>query len=77
MTDFAPHDQWLVGKEYTDYFFVATNKMREYLVDQEIPKNKVFTTGIPLSSRFLEPFNKVERPVPPPNIVTFFISSPT
>ena len=60
MTDFAPHDQWLVGKEYTDYFFVATNKMREYLVDQEIPKNKVFTTGIPLSSRFLEPFNKVE-----------------
>lgn len=60
MTDFAPHDQWLVGKEHTDYFFVATNKMREYLVAQEIPKNKVFTTGIPLSNRFLEPFDKVE-----------------
>lgn len=60
MTDFAPHDQWLVGKEYTDYYFVANNKMREYLVNQEIEKNKVYTTGIPLSSRFLEPFNKLE-----------------
>lgn len=60
MTDFAPHEQWLVGKEYTDYFFVATNKMREYLVNQEIPKNKVFTTGIPVSSRFLESFDKLE-----------------
>lgn len=60
MTDFAPHDQWLVGKEYTDYFFVATNKMREYLVEQEIAKNKVFVTGIPLSNRFLEPYDKLE-----------------
>ena len=21
MTDFAPHEQWLVGKEQVDYFF--------------------------------------------------------
>ena len=26
MTDFAPHDQWLVGSDFTDYFFVAHKK---------------------------------------------------
>ena len=60
MTDFAPHDQWLVGKEYTDYFFVANNKMKNYLISQDISENNVFTTGIPLSSRFLEDFDKLE-----------------
>ena len=29
MTDFAPHDQWLVGHETTDYFFVANSKMQK------------------------------------------------
>ena len=23
LTDFAPHSQWLVGSDFTDYFFVA------------------------------------------------------
>lgn len=58
MTDFAPHDQWLVGKEFTDYFFVANDKMKNYLINQNIQENKVFVTGIPLSSRFLEHFDK-------------------
>ena len=26
MTDFAPHDQWLVGKDYVDYYFVSHEK---------------------------------------------------
>ena len=30
MTDFAPHDQWLVGGDFTDYFFVAHEKMKDY-----------------------------------------------
>ena len=30
MTDFAPHDQWLVGSDFTDYFFVAHDKMKKY-----------------------------------------------
>jgi len=60
MTDFAPHDQWLVGKNYTDYFFVANNKMKDYLINYNIPEEKVFVTGIPLSSRFLEHYNKEE-----------------
>lgn len=58
MTDFAPHDQWLVGKEYTDYFFVANDKMKQYLLNKKIPENKVFTTGIPISNRFLKSYDK-------------------
>lgn len=54
MTDFAPHDQWLVGSDFTDYFFVANDKMKDYLVKKEIAEKKVFVTGIPLSSRFLQ-----------------------
>ena len=60
MTDFAPHDQWLVGKDYVDYFFVAHNKMKNYLVSVGIPENKVFASGIPLSNRFLMHFDKAE-----------------
>ena len=40
MTDFAPHDQWLVGSDFTDYFFVANNKMKNYLINASIPENK-------------------------------------
>ena len=60
MTDFSPHDQWLVGNEYTDYFFVAHNKMKNYLISKNISENKIFSTGIPISSRFLKKYNKKE-----------------
>ena len=58
MTDFAPHDQWLVGSDYTDYYFVAHENMKKYLKRKGIPDSKIFATGIPLSSRFLKKFNK-------------------
>lgn len=60
MTDFAPHDQWLVGSNYTDYFFVANDKMRDYLISTNISEEKVFITGIPLSNRFLQKYDKKE-----------------
>lgn len=60
MTDFSPHDQWLVGNETTDFFFVANDKMKEYLISKNIPDNKVFVTGIPISSRFLQTYNREE-----------------
>ena len=53
LTDFAPHSQWLVGSDYTDYFFVAHNKMKSYLLSQNIAESKIFVTGIPLSNKFL------------------------
>ena len=58
MTDFAPHDQWLIGSDYTDYFFVANEKMKNYLVSKEIDKNKVYVTGIPISNKFSQEFDK-------------------
>ena len=35
MTDFAPHDQWLVGSDFTDYYFVANDKMEDYLIKKK------------------------------------------
>lgn len=60
MTDFAPHDQWLVGFDYTDYFFVSHNGMKKDLENKGIPSEKVFATGIPLSNRFLFHYNKTD-----------------
>ena len=60
MTDFSPHDQWLVENEHTDYFFVAHDKMKEYLMSKNIPSNKIFATGIPISARFLQTYDKKE-----------------
>lgn len=60
MTDFAPHDQWLIGSDYTDYFFVANEKMKESLVSKNINENKIFITGIPISSKFSQDFDKSE-----------------
>ena len=58
MTDFAPHDQWLVGSDDTDYYFEAHENMKKYLLRKGIPNTKVFATGIPLSSKFLITFDK-------------------
>ena len=60
MTDFAPHDQWLVGKDYVDYYFVSHEKMRQELINSNVAENTVFATGIPLSNRFLMHFDKDE-----------------
>lgn len=58
MTDFAPHDQWLVGSEYISYFFVAHEAMKDLIVSKGIPEKKVFATGIPLSNRFFLDYDK-------------------
>ena len=58
MTDFAPHDQWLIGSDYTDFYFVAHDKMKEYLILKGIDSSKIFATGIPLSSRFLKKYDR-------------------
>ena len=60
MTDFSPHDQWLVGHKFTDYFFVANDKMKNYLISKGITENKISVTGIPISNRFLKTYNKKE-----------------
>ena len=58
MTDFAPHDQWLVGHDFMDYFFVAHNKMKHYLMDKNISETKIYVTGIHISNRVLKCYDK-------------------
>lgn len=61
MTDFAPHDQWLVGSENVDYFFVSNEDMKQTICNSEnILSEKIFVTGIPISDRFLQEYNKEE-----------------
>lgn len=54
----APHSQWTVDAEYIDYFFVANKEMKEVLSDEGIADFKIFVTGIPLSERFKDQFDK-------------------
>lgn len=60
MTDFKSHDQWLIGNNFVDFYFVSNHKMKESLITNNIPENKIFVTGIPISSRFLQKYNKNE-----------------
>ena len=58
MTDYAPHNQWLVAHEFVDYYFVAHEGMKEQLIERGVEPNKIYATGIPLSNRFLLNYNK-------------------
>ena len=60
MTDFASHDQWLVGNEYINHIFVSHEGMKKDIINKGIPAEKIHATGIPLSNRFLEHFNRKE-----------------
>ncbi len=58
LTDFEIHEQWLVGYEYTDLFFVSNEHMKDALIEHNIPLSKIHVTGIPFSDRFLQAFDK-------------------
>ena len=58
MTDYAPHDQWLVFNHYVDYYFVSHEGMKKQLHERGIPNEKIFATGIPLSNKFLLKYDK-------------------
>lgn len=58
LTDFAPHDQWLIGHKFTNDFCISNEKMKKYLLNYGINKEKIHVTGIPLSDKFLEAFDK-------------------
>lgn len=57
MTDFAMHEQWLIGHEYTESFFVSNEKMKNDMVEYGVNKDKIYVTGIPMSNRFFEEFD--------------------
>lgn len=58
LTDYAPHDQWIVFNEYVDYYFVSHEGMKIQLHEKGIPKEKIYATGIPLSNKFLLKYDK-------------------
>ena len=58
LTDYASHNQWLVKSEFIDYYFVAQQGMVDDLVSRGVNKDKIHVTGIPLSSGFLQSYNK-------------------
>ena len=60
LTDFAIHNQWTIGHEYTDYFFVSHLGMKQDLINEGISEQKIYDTGIPLSNKFLLEYNKQE-----------------
>ena len=58
MTDFKSHSQWLIGSDYTDLFFVSNENMKQELIEKNIPKNKIFVTGIPVGNKFSQNYDK-------------------
>ena len=58
LTDFHIHAQWLVFNEYIDNFFVSNEQMKLDMIKCSIPEEKIHVTGIPVSKRFLEDFDK-------------------
>ncbi len=60
LTDFKSHEQWLIGHESTDFFFVSNEFMKQELISKNINANKIYVTGIPIKKDFLELHNKKE-----------------
>lgn len=58
MTDYAPHDQWLVFSDFVDYYFVSHEGMKKQLHEKGISNEKIFATGIPLLNKFLLKYDK-------------------
>lgn len=57
LTDFAMHKQWLIGHEYTQYFFVSNEAMKQDMINYGVLADKIYVTGIPMSNRFFETFD--------------------
>lgn len=60
LTDYHIHDQWLVLSKYNDYFFVSNEQMKTAMIAEGIHDQKIYVTGIPISDKFSEKFNKKE-----------------
>ena len=60
MTDYHIHNQWLLHPEFVDYFFVATEQMRQDMLEKSISGSKIYVTGIPVSPRFSGEFDDEE-----------------
>ena len=60
LTDYHIHDQWLVLSKYNDYFFVSNEQMKTAMIAEGIHDEKIHVTGIPISDKFSQKFDKKE-----------------
>ncbi len=61
LTDYGIHNMWLEENEHVDKFMVATSEMKGDCVrEYNVPEDKIVVTGIPISTRFQETFDKPE-----------------
>lgn len=60
LTDYHIHDQWLVLSKYNDYFFVSNEQMKTAMIAEGIHDQKIYVTGIPISDKFLNKYDKNE-----------------
>ena len=58
LTDYHIHAQWLVLYKYVDYFFVANDQMKLDMISKGVSDQRIFVTGIPVSDKFLQTYNK-------------------
>lgn len=78
LTDFHIHGQWLVFNEFCDYFFVSNNQMKHDMIELGVLEEKIYVSGIPVSDRFNQIFDKEEicqefNLNPNEQIVLFFV----
>ena len=60
ITDYALHEQWLLYHEEVNYYFVAYEKLKNDLIESGISSDTIFSTGIPVSGKFLKKYNNEE-----------------
>lgn len=56
ITDFKAHKNWI--HRYIDRYYVATEDLREDLINAGIPENRVKSTGIPIEPQFEQPADR-------------------
>ncbi|HCL4439224.1 UDP-glucuronosyltransferase [Clostridium botulinum] len=56
LTDYSPHSFWI--QEHTDAYVVSNSDMIDEMVARNVPKNKIFDFGIPISPSFLKKYDK-------------------
>jgi len=50
ITDIFVHSQWI--SSHTDAYFVASEKLKDFLISKGISKNSIYVTGIPVKKDF-------------------------
>ncbi len=58
VTDFISHRCW--KRDGLDHYFVATDEVRDQLIESGFSPDKITVTGIPISSAFMNPISREE-----------------